>query len=139
MRGEAKDVVEAAQILRIVSDHTPNRSRRRVQPQDVRIQFIPGLGDETAAVNAIRSLLLGNPSLVNLLHVPGEQQVMLMVTVAEVNRTAARSIGMDFSITKGKFAFAQVSGNLSNTTGASHRHDRLGRAGHRRKSADLDR
>ena len=119
VRGEAKDVVEAAQILRIVSDHTPNRSQRRVQPQDVRVQFIPGLGDETAAVNAIRSLLLGNPSLVNLLHVPGEQQVMLMVTVAEVNRTAARSIGMDFSITKGKFAFAQVSGNLFNTTGAT--------------------
>jgi pilus assembly protein CpaC len=44
---------------------------------------------------------------------------MLMVTVAEVNRTAARSIGMDFSITKGKFAFAQVSGNLLNTTGTT--------------------
>ena len=62
--------------------------------------FIPGLGDEQAAVNAIRELLQGSPNLVNLLRVPGEQQVMLMVTVAEVNRTAARTIGMDFSIIK---------------------------------------
>ena len=32
---------------------------------------------------------------------------MLMVTVAEVDRTAARTIGMDFSITQGAMAFAQ--------------------------------
>ena len=63
--------------------------------------FIPGLGDEQAAVDAIREILQGSPNLVNLLRVPGEQQVMLMVTVAEVNRTAARTIGMDFSIVKG--------------------------------------
>ena len=44
---------------------------------------------------------------------PGEQQVMLMVTVAEVDRTAARTIGMDFSITKGRFAFAQNTGGLN--------------------------
>ena len=74
--------------------------------------FIPGLGDEQAAVDAIREILQGNPNLVNLLRVPGEQQVMLMVTVAEVNRTAARTIGMDFSIAKGKFAFAQITGGL---------------------------
>ena len=47
--------------------------------------------------------------------VPGEQQVMLMVTVAEVNRTAARTIGMDFSIVNGRFAFAQVTGGLLTT------------------------
>jgi pilus assembly protein CpaC len=35
---------------------------------------------------------------------------MLMVTVAEVNRTAARTIGMDFSITRGGLAFAQNTG-----------------------------
>ena len=55
-------------------------------------------------------ILEGNANLVNLLRVPGEQQVMLMVTVAEVNRTAARTIGMDFSITKGGLAFAQNTG-----------------------------
>ena len=73
------------------------RARRtRVESRNVNVAFIPGLGDEQAAVNAIRELLEGNPNLVNLLRVPGEQQVMLMVTVAEVNRTAARSIGINF-------------------------------------------
>ena len=83
--------------------------------------FIPGLGDQAAAVDAIRQLLAGNPNLVNLLRVPGEQQVMLMVTVAEVDRTAARTIGMDFSITQGAIqlragghggAAAAAAGNL---------------------------
>ena len=114
VRGEAKDVVEAAQILRIVAEHTPTGRRTRVDPsKNVNVNFIPGLGDEQAAVDAIRQILEGNPNLVNLLRVPGEQQVMLMVTVAEVDRTAARTIGMDFSITKGGFAFAQNTGRES--------------------------
>ena len=53
--------------------------------------------------------------MVNLLRVPGEQQVMLMVTVAEVNRTAARTIGMDFSIVNGRFAMLQGTGGLLTT------------------------
>jgi pilus assembly protein CpaC len=112
VRGQSKDVVEAAQILRIVAEHAPTRRRTKVESKNVNVAFIPGLGDEQAAVNAIRDLLEGNSNLVNLLRVPGEQQVMLMVTVAEVNRTAARTIGMDFSVVKGGFAFAQVTGGL---------------------------
>ena len=102
VRGESKDVIEAAQILRIVAQHTPTARRTKVDSKNVNVAFIPGLGDEQAAVNAIREILQGSPNMVNLLRVPGEQQVMLMVTVAEVNRTAARTIGMDFSIVNGR-------------------------------------
>ena len=112
VRGESKDVIEAAQILRIVAQHTPTARRTKVESKNVNVAFIPGLGDEQAAVNAIREILEGSPNMVNLLRVPGEQQVMLMVTVAEVNRTAARTIGMDFSIVNGRFAMAQVTGGL---------------------------
>ena len=112
VRGESKDVVEAAQILRIVAEHSPTRRRSKVESRNVNVAFIPGLGDEQAAVEAIREILQGSPNLVNLLRVPGEQQVMLMVTVAEVNRTAARTIGMDFSIVRGKFAMLQNTGGL---------------------------
>ena len=130
VRGEAKDVVEAAQILRIVAEHTPTARRTKVESKNVSVNFIPGLGDEQAAVDAIRQILEGHSNLVNLLRVPGEQQVMLMVTVAEVNRTAARTIGMDFSITKGALAFAQnigqglnigtaAAGTVTGTTGVS--------------------
>ena len=108
VRGESKDVVEAAQILRIVAEHSPTRRRSKVESRNVNVAFIPGLGDEQAAVDAIREILQGSPNLVNLLRVPGEQQVMLMVTVAEVNRTAARTIGMDFSIVNGKFALPRI-------------------------------
>ena len=119
VRGESKDVIEAAQILRIVAEHTPTARRTKVDSKNVNVAFIPGLGDEQAAVNAIREILQGSPNLVNLLRVPGEQQVMLMVTVAEVNRTAARTIGMDFSIVNGRFAFAQVTGGLLTAASAT--------------------
>ena len=112
VRGQSKDIVEAAQILRIVSEHTPTGRRTKVDSKSVNVAFIPGLGDEAAAVNAIRDLLQGNANLVNLLRVPGEQQVMLMVSVAEVNRDAARSIGMDFSISKGAAVVGQFTGGL---------------------------
>ncbi len=109
VRGECKDVVEAAQILRIVAEHSPTRRRTAITPSNnVNVNFIPGLGDQAAAVEAIRQLLAGTPNLVNLLRVAGEQQVTLMVVVAEVDRTAARTIGMDFSISKGQFTFAQA-------------------------------
>ncbi len=123
VRGEAKDAVEAAQILRIVAEHTPNARCSRVDSsKNINVNFIPGLGDEQAAVDAIRQILEGNSNLVNLLRVPGEQQVMLMVTVAEVDRTAARTIGMDFSITNGGLAFAQNTGqglNIGTATAGS--------------------
>jgi len=119
VRGESKDTVEAAQILRIVAQHTPSGRRTKVDSNNVNVTFIPGLGDEQAAVNAIREILQGSPDMVNLLRVPGEQQVMLMVTVAEVNRTAARTIGMDFSIVNGRFAMLQGTGGLLTTASAA--------------------
>jgi pilus assembly protein CpaC len=118
VRGESKDVVEAAQILRIISEHTPTRRRSKVDSnaKSLNVAFIPGLGDEQAAVTAIRDLLQGNPNLVNLLRVPGEQQVMLMVTVAEVNRDAARSVGINFDLKQGAAEVGQFTGGLLSTT-----------------------
>jgi pilus assembly protein CpaC len=141
VRGEAKDIVEAAQILSIVAEHAPISNRRRgigayagrganvnvnlgygAGPQGAALNALQSLnasglslnaggpGVEQAALSAIQQILTGAPNVVNLLRVPGEQQVMLMVTVAEVNRTAARTIGMDFSIVHGGFAFAQTTG-----------------------------
>ncbi len=151
VRGEAKDIVEAAQILSIIAEHAPVSNRRRgvtsyaggrnpnvnvnlglaagegaaynalqsLSP-GVNLALNAGPGQERAALNAIQQILSGAPNVVNLLRIPGEQQVMLMVTVAEVNRTAARTIGMDFSIVHGGFAFAQNTGqgiNVGNAVG----------------------
>ncbi len=65
VRGEAKDAIEAVQILRIVANHAPSARRTQVNgptgqksqgnTADLHINFIPGLGDEVAAVAAIRA------------------------------------------------------------------------------------
>jgi Flp pilus assembly secretin CpaC/beta-lactamase regulating signal transducer with metallopeptidase domain len=40
------------------------------------------------------------PRIINMLRVPGEQQIMLKVIVAEVNREAARKAGINFTLLK---------------------------------------
>lgn len=123
VRGESKDIVEAAQILRIVGEHVPNTRRSKTEPNTSLNTFfipgLPGMGDERAAVDAIREVLQGHPNMVNLLRVPGEQQVMLMVTVAEVNRDASRSIGINFSIAKGAAVVGQFTGGLLAAAGGN--------------------
>ncbi len=124
LTGEAKDIVEAAHILRIVSANAPGGN-----------QQFGGGGSQNAQLPANQFNITGNPNqfgelplqpgpenststhislnVVNLLRVPGEQQVMLRVTVAEVNRSAARSIGMDFSIANGgSTIFAQQTNSV---------------------------
>jgi pilus assembly protein CpaC len=53
----------------------------------------------------------GGPRVVNLLRIPGEQQVMLRVVAAEVNRSAAHSLGLDFGLDERRATI------LSNRTG----------------------
>lgn len=106
VRGQARDAVEAGQILRIVSLNVPPVEGEQPQNDSTvslsQTSFLPngtGLGinlggmarqvldDEQSQVGA---------NIVNMLLIPGEQQVALRVTVAEVNRTAARNIGLNF-------------------------------------------
>jgi pilus assembly protein CpaC len=109
VRGQAKDVIEASHILRIVREHAPpSRDQGRRQPSELSIsqtnfsaegllQSSDGLGitlDNLATVAGLE----GDSNVINLLSIPGEQQVMLRVTVAEVNRSALRSIGTSMRI-----------------------------------------
>ena len=66
-------------------------------------------------------LTAGGPNVINLLDVAGEQQVMLRVIVAEVNRTAARSIGMNFSLAnnQGLTVFTNTTGQVTSGIGGS--------------------
>lgn len=56
----------------------------------------------------------GGPNVINLLEVAGEQQVMLRVVVAEVNRAAARSVGLNFAVTsnQGITVFSNQTGGV---------------------------
>jgi pilus assembly protein CpaC len=97
--GQAKDGFEAQQILRVIGVNVAQQPALPIEQVNLNVTAGPaglpagGLGD----------FLLETPSgekyaVVNLLRVPGEQQVLLHVKVAEINRTAARSIGLNFEV-----------------------------------------
>lgn len=76
-----------------------------------------GTGNNNNTQNLSNITLPGGGKVINLIRVPGEPQVMLRVTVAEVNRSAARSIGLNFSMNNGPRqnpnAIANLAGNLA--------------------------
>lgn len=147
VRGEAKDIVEAAQILQICAANAPRQNtNQQVRAENLNVNvggygaggyfggspygdgfdgsaldsFDPATGNPQGP-GTIDYILRGSPNLINLLRVPGEQQVMLRVTVAEVNRSAARSIGLNLSVanTSGLTVFAQLSGLGTGATTAT--------------------
>ncbi len=120
VNGWAHDIYEATQILRIVR---ANFQGRHMYPETTKVPVAPrGLAPEElgpegalAAPGTENYLSAGGPNVINNLKVPGEQQVCLKVTVAEVNRAAERSIGLNFSVlnSAGKAVFANNTGSIS--------------------------
>lgn len=111
VQGQAKDIAEAAQILRIARSNAP-RTDDKTNPANPNLAIDQGLSSRD------RYQYLQNtagPYVINLMRIPGEQQVMLKVTVAEINRSAARSIGLNFTIANkhGLQVFAQNTGNIA--------------------------
>jgi pilus assembly protein CpaC len=124
--GQAKDIAEATEILRIVRANAPGQQgggeqqgvppARNVPLPNVSLSLTAADLANPGGLPGLESYLLaGGPNVVNLLRIPGEQQVMLKVCVAEVNRAAARSIGVNFSIRndQGTTVFAQQTGNIA--------------------------
>jgi pilus assembly protein CpaC len=118
--GQAKDVHEATQILRIVRANAPGTTEAPAQlVREQTVEAVPTGYSFGGALQTLETLrTVAGPNVINLLRVPGEQQVMLRVTVAEVNRAAARSIGLNFSLTndQGITYFQNLTGNIAGTT-----------------------
>lgn len=121
--GQAKDVAEMYAILRIIRSNAPATDSARLPVDNVNLNLSAA---DLEALDGMVSptvrdfLTAGGPNVVNLMRVPGEQNVNLRITVAEVNRAAARSIGMNFGITNrnGVQVFANTTGGLlANTPG----------------------
>lgn len=91
VKGQAKDSEEAAQIMNIV----------RAQASGVAYNGGAGLGiAQGAATPVLSSAATGGANapayqVINMLRVPGIQQVALKVKIAELNRSAARGFGID--------------------------------------------
>lgn len=121
--GQVRDSVAAAQILKIIRSNAVNpamntgHSRAATIPTDrVKASRNPGQTEDDPATPGLENYLIdGSSFIVNLLRIPGEQQVSLRVTVAEVSRAAARSIGVNFSLTnnQGQTYFANATGSIS--------------------------
>jgi pilus assembly protein CpaC len=116
--GEVKDVFEAVQILRILRANSPSQIMQ-THVTNLNLTVTPGDLLNPSGLAGLENYLntAGGAEVINLLRIPGEQQVMLRVTVAEVNRTAARTIGVNFNILKrsGGTVFGQQTGNITVT------------------------
>lgn len=114
--GHCKDITDATKILQIVRAHAPAPAGQQHAPQAAQIPADKSKATAPTAPPGVEDYQLeGNSYIVNLLQINGEQQVMLRVTVAEVNRAAARSIGMNFSISNnhGLTVFANNTGSIA--------------------------
>jgi len=133
--GRVRDFVQGGQILQIIranpitppnpAPNAPAINGAGMGGEDVgKIPIIPAGGfmdpvNPPAPVTQEAFQNAGGPNVINLLEVAGEQQVMLKVIVAEVNRAAARSIGMNFSVQNkdGLTVFANTTGLAAGFTG----------------------
>ena len=120
--GQARDAIEMAQILQVlISARGVNAGVRRVAP----VRTVSSLVDfstsesleaeaqEADARSLVDPVALAQAGIINLMRVPGEQQVMLRVTVAEVNRTAARSLGLNFTAIQNNNLFSNTTGSVA--------------------------
>jgi pilus assembly protein CpaC len=127
VKGQAKDSEEAAQIMTII------RTQSGVGLGSTMGGLGGGMGLAQGAATPVLSMQAtgGNPGpayqVINMLRVPGVQQVALKVKIAELNRSAARGFGLDVNgvinfsdSTKGTqlFLASLLNGsNSTNTTG----------------------
>ena len=113
IRGQAKDIEDATNILQIVGANAPGGPQNLQMPNQNQPQnnsvvninpfgggFLPLTQTDDGAVNAENYILQPqtNGRVINMLHVAGQQQVSLKVTVAEVDRSATRAIGADLTL-----------------------------------------
>ena len=89
VKGQAKGAAEAAQILAIIRGQTGITTR----DNDGRTVIDGRASDPIVTEATERRLPVSD--VINMLRVPGVQQVALKVKIAELNRTAARGFGVD--------------------------------------------
>mgnify|MGYP002818728868 CR=1 FL=1 len=109
LRGKARDVEEATQIARIVSGSIPGQRNQREEELLEQAKFLQIDSDLIQEAGSLPGALRGNTAsglnqgrinnrVINLLEIAGVHQVMLKVTIAEVNRSASRAIGTNLQV-----------------------------------------
>ncbi|PQO27541.1 hypothetical protein C5Y96_18605 [Blastopirellula marina] len=99
VRGQARDAQEAAQIIAVLGGQSVDQGGNLSMGANLgTAAVLPGAED------------LRTTSIIDLLQVPGEQQVMLKVRIAELQRTAARNLGFDFKVSGDNYDVAHIIG-----------------------------
>lgn len=109
VRGQARDELEAVQIMSIIRENTASGGG---------IGGAGGVGRMIAGGEAAQPFPdasnLPSSTIINMLTVPGEKQVMLKVRIAELKRSGVRNIGADFDFSVKDFFFQSLLGNAGN-------------------------
>ena len=113
VRGQARDEEEALHIMSVL----------RRNGGSVPAAGGPGVGANFAAQGAAAepfpdASILPESTVISMLEIPGEKQVMLKVRIAELKRSAVRELGADFNFDIKEFMFDSVlagGGNLMAT------------------------
>jgi len=120
--GRVRDYVQGGQILQIIRANQAGQGGGVGDLSKIPLSTPGGPADPTGGTNpplAEAFQAAGGPNVINLLQVAGEQQVMLRVLVAEVNRAAARSVGLNFNYTnrQGITVFSNTTGPVGGAGG----------------------
>lgn len=116
VRGQARDEQEATEIMSIVRENAEQT-----------VGFGGGLfggqnpvgSSGTAAQPFPDASTLPQSSIINMLTVPGEKQVMLKVRIAEIKRSAVRQLGVDFDFSIKEFMLSSFVPPLGGNIAAS--------------------
>jgi pilus assembly protein CpaC len=104
VKGQARDAEEAAQIMSVLRRGGPNGGARNsgsMGSGSSRPSVVDGALADPVEVDL--DPISGTMSIINLIRIPGEHQVMLKVRIAELKRTAARNMSASFSGDFGDF------------------------------------
>ncbi len=92
VKGQARDAEEAAQIMAIIRGQMVY-PRYQESYGLVQGQAAPPLAQDPQSAGLLPAM-----QVINMLYIPGVQQVALKVKIAELNRSAARKFGVDMDL-----------------------------------------
>ncbi len=98
VKGQARDAAEAARILEIVEGEFLDDYGGLYGPDAAYGRGTGRRGRDQGRFPTETGAGLYSGFLINMLQVPGEFQVMLHVTIAELNRSQLRRMGVDFNV-----------------------------------------
>lgn len=113
VRGQARDSQEARDILSLVGEQFNGRQNNGRQQVNADI-LGPGSANQT--YNQINGAPDDDTQIINLLRIPGVQQVMLKVRVAELTRQSSRELGTDLRGVLGSLSLGSVVDGLDDFT-----------------------